>query len=145
MDKPSKYFFDLEKIRGKSKNIEELRNKEGEILITKEDILLEIEEFYTKLYKNEPTYKQQQDNIYKLLSEKKIPQTETETLGNLITIKEIKSALNQMQNNKSPGADGLPKEFYTTFCPELKEELAEMLNNIFLRKSLRNSQKQATI
>ena len=50
-----------------------------------------------------------------------------------------------MQNNKSPGADGLPKEFYITFWTELKEEICEMLNNIFLKKSLSNSQKQAII
>ena len=60
-------------------------------------------------------------------------------------MEEIKTALNQIQNNKSLGADGLPKEFYTTFWPVLKEELSEMLNNIFLKKSLSNSQKQATI
>ena len=88
MDKPSKYFFDLEKIRGKAKSIDEIRNNDGEILTTKEG-------------------KQQQDCIYKLLSEKKIQKSELETLGNLITTKEIKTALSQMQNNKSPGADGL--------------------------------------
>ena len=142
MDKPSKYFYDLEKIRGKSKNIDELKSKEGTILTRKEDILNEIENFYTKLYDREPTDKHQ-DKIYQLIKEKKIPQTET--IGNLITPKEVKTALNQMQNNKSPGADGLPKEFYITFWSELKEDICEMLNNIFLKKSLSNSQKQAII
>ena len=145
MDKPSKYFFDLEKIRGKAKSIDEIKNKEGEMLTTKEEILNEIEDFYSNLYKKEPTDKQQQEKIYRLLSKKKIEHSETETLGNLITAKEIKTAVNQMHNNKSPGTDGLPKEFYTTFWPELKDELVEMLNNVFLKQSLSTSQKQATL
>ena len=134
MDKPSKYFYDLEKIRGKSKNIDELKSKEGTILTRKEDILNEIENFYTKLYDKETTDKHQQDKIYQLIKEKKIPQTETEKIGNLVTLKEVKTALNQMQNNKSSGADELPKEFYITFWSEIKEDMCEMLNNIFLKK-----------
>ena len=70
MDKPSKYFYDLEKIRGKSKNIDELKNMEGSTLTRKEDILNEIENFFTKLYDKEPTDKHQQDRIYKLIKEK---------------------------------------------------------------------------
>ena len=145
MDKPSKYFYDLEKMRGKSKNIEELSNENGNTINTKEDILAEIEHFYTKLYSQEPTNKTEQEKIYKLLEKKQIDPSEMETLGDFITTKEIKTALNQMQSNKSPGSDGIPNEFYKTFWPELKEELCEMLNNIYIKQSLSQTQKQAII
>ena len=145
MDKPSKYFYDLEKMRGKSKNIEELSNENGNTINTKEDILAEIEHFYTKLYSQEPTNKTEQEKIYKLLEKKQIDPSEMETLGDFITTKEIKTALNQMQSNKSPDSDGIPNEFYKTFWPELKEELCEMLNNIYIKQSLSQTQKQAII
>ena len=32
-----------------------------------------------------------------------------------ITVEECVSAINDMENNKMPGLDGLPKEFYSIF------------------------------
>lgn len=40
-----------------------------------------------------------------------------------ITLEECKSALKLMQNDKSPGPDGLPKEFYTFAFPILDNHL----------------------
>ena len=50
-----------------------------------------------------------------------------------------------MSNNKSPGSDGLPKEFYSTFWDDIKEDLCEMLNNIYLKQELCESQKTAIV
>ena len=47
--------------------------------------------------------------------------------GNLLTNEEIWNALNEMQNNKSPGNDGLPSEFYVTFFNLLKIDLSDIL------------------
>ena len=37
-----------------------------------------------------------------------------------LTEKEVKDALNKMENNKTPGNDGLTKEFFETFWLEIK-------------------------
>ena len=48
-----------------------------------------------------------------------------------------------MSNNKSPGNDGLTKEFYETFWEDLKKALCASITKVFLRSELSNSQKQA--
>ena len=72
MDKPSQYFYDLEKIRGKSKNIMELVNDKGEVVKKPQDIINVIEKLYQDLYDEENTNKDEQDKIYKLLRKNKI-------------------------------------------------------------------------
>ena len=50
-----------------------------------------------------------------------------------------------MKNEKSPGSDGLTKEFYIIFWNDLKDILKEMLNNIYLANTLSESQKEGII
>ena len=45
-----------------------------------------------------------------------------------LTVNELTKAIQNMQDNKAPGADGLPKEFYITFWDELRPTFVEMLN-----------------
>ena len=62
-----------------------------------------------------------------------------------IGLQEISSALNTMVNNKSPGNDGLPKEFYLAFFPEIGDMLQQCLNTCYKERGLTASQKQAVI
>ena len=48
--------------------------------------------------------------------------------------KEIFQALKSMEENKSPGKDGIPMEFYLTFWHILKKDFAELINYIFFVK-----------
>ena len=50
-----------------------------------------------------------------------------------------------MQNNKSPGNDGLSKEFYETFWEELKKPFMYAIQKSYNIKQLCVSQKQAVI
>ena len=50
-----------------------------------------------------------------------------------------------MPNNKSPGNDGLPKEFYETFWEELKKPFMLAVKRSYNIKQLRVSQRQAVI
>ena len=65
--------------------------------------------------------------------------------GNLLTNEEIWNALNEMQNNKSPGNDGLPSEFYVTFFNLLKIDLLQCLNECWEKCELSNSQSQVIL
>ena len=111
MDRPSQYFYNLEKIRRKSKNITELLNDKGEIVNNQKEIMNTVEKFYQNLYDEEHTNKNDQNTIYKLLEKNKITEN-VNHIGALISEEEIKTALNKMSNKKSPGSDGLTKEFY---------------------------------
>ena len=50
-----------------------------------------------------------------------------------------------MENNKSPGNDGLTKEFYITFWNEVKAPLLLALEKGYLVKQLSTLPKQAVI
>ena len=50
-----------------------------------------------------------------------------------------------MENNKSPGNDGLYKEFYECFWNEIKNPFLASIHRAFLNQELSSSQKQAVI
>ena len=50
-----------------------------------------------------------------------------------------------MKNNKTPGNDGLTKEFYETFWDKLKTPLMKSINRDFYTKILSISQRQPVI
>ena len=58
---------------------------------------------------------------------------------------ELLKALKNMSNNKSPGNDGVTKEFYKTFWEDLKKPMCASITKAFHRGELSHSQKQATI
>ena len=55
------------------------------------------------------------------------------------------NSMKSMKNNKTPGNDGLTKEFYETFCDVLKTHLMDCVNQAFHTKILSISQRQAAI
>lgn len=75
----------------------------------------------------------------------KVSESDKEMCDQIITTKECYEALNQMGNSKTPGNDGLTKEFYMSFWSEVKEDLVNCLNNDFTCGTLTNSQKQIII
>ena len=50
-----------------------------------------------------------------------------------------------MPNNKSPGTDGLTKEFYETFWEEIKTRLCNSIKKSYQNEELSISQRQAVI
>ena len=58
---------------------------------------------------------------------------------------EVFKSLQSMDNDKSPGNDGLSKEFYECFWDEVKKPLLASIHKAFLNQELSSSQKQAVI
>ena len=63
----------------------------------------------------------------------------------MLTKKECWEALNAMKNGKSPGNDGLTKEFYVCFFNEISGNLVAALNRSFEVSQHSSSQRQAVI
>ena len=64
---------------------------------------------------------------------------------NDLTDKKLFDALKGIPNNKSPGDDGLTKEFYETFWNELKDSFINSIKLAYRKKTLSTSQRQAII
>ena len=72
----------------------------------------ECQKFYQKLYnKQKKTCQIKQNQLLENINSK-ISEKQNQTLIKEIEILEIKEALQNMENHKSPGIDGIPVEFY---------------------------------
>ena len=92
---------------------------------------------FRSLYTKVPLCENTQGNI-----KKQIPNTDKTQLEQHLTSDELLEALKQMKDDKSPGLDGLPKEFYNTFWDTIKNDITYLYNYIlFNKKELSNTQK----
>ena len=62
-----------------------------------------------------------------------------------LTAKDLYNSLKSMQSDKSPGNDGLTKEFYETFQTELKKIFVDSVSEVKEKEILSTSQRQAVI
>ena len=62
-----------------------------------------------------------------------------------ISLEEIKSILESFQNNKSPGNDGIPIEFYKTCWNLISDSFIECVNESFKFGEISNTQRKAVI
>lgn len=142
-EKPSKYFLMKEKARAKAKNLKRLVSSNGVIIDQNDDIISECKKFYENLYSAEPIDEAVADlflDHVPVLSE-----TNRELCEGQITKEECFLALSKMQNNKSPGQDGLPKEFYVKVFPIIGEKFVEMVNSCLAGSTLSPSQRHGLI
>ena len=105
-----------------------------------------IYQFYQQLYMEKQNISE--DSICNFLNDITIPSLTTEQSlsceGNL-TEKEIYNSLISFENNKSPGNDGLTKEFYYTFWDDIKDTFMKSLKESKKLKYFCASQRQAII
>ena len=64
---------------------------------------------------------------------------------NDLTDKKLFDLLKGIPNNKSPGNDGLTKEFYEMFWDELKDSFINSIKLAYQKKALSTSHRQAVI
>ena len=150
-EKPTKYFFNLEKNNYEKKLIREIKLENDEIISNSAQVNKEIEDFYSKMYTSKITNNNTSEhnhNIHTFIDGLDIPQLNTEEQERLekdLTLEELKDALNSFADNKSPGEDGFTKEFYQAFFDFLWKDLLNSYNAAFDKGSLSISQKRGTI
>ena len=102
--------------------------------------------FYQNLYSKQIDFKQ--NDLINYLDKISLPSLSNgqKLICDVITIgKEIYDALKSMENNKTPGNDGLSKEFYEVFWNDVKIPLLASIDDVFMKEELSTSQKQAVI
>lgn len=91
-------------------------NSTGDVVHNPQEINEVFKDFYSKLYSSE--HNVNQSDIDTFLNNLQLPRLSEEYANRLeapISPVELHTALNKMTNNKSPGPDGFPAEFYKFF------------------------------
>ena len=143
-EKPTKYFFNLEKMRQQKKEMTELKYHSSELLSDSKDIRKEMNDFYQDLFSEEEVDLEAQEWLLDQLS-MSLDEQEQASCEGLLTVEECREALNGMDTGKSPGIFGLTAEFYIAFWAVLGSDLVEVLNYGFQHGQLSISQRRGLL
>ena len=146
-EKSTKYFLGLEKRHFNKKKITKLKTDNKE-LTSEKDILNEAKRFYSNLYtsKSSPST-EEQNNFFQKIDENlvKLNDQEQESGEGLLTKHECLESLKSMKNEKSPGCDGLPSEFYKVFWKDIADLYVNAINKAYKEGHLSISQRRGVI
>lgn len=128
-ERPTKYFFNLEKRNYNRKTITELRTESETVTNNESQILEAIENYYSELYAS--ANNSQENNVDEFTEHLKIPKlsdADRDGIEGPLSYEECKKALDTFQNNKAPGEDGFTVEFYMFFFDLLGHDLVASFN-----------------
>ena len=140
----SKYFLNLEKHRQENNSIKELLCNDDKIVTDTDSILDEQYKFYSNLYS---CVEIDQNKMHELLdfNDKKVDEDDIEICDGEVCEEEIRKAIWEMANNKSPGSDGLTVEFYRHFYTFLQEILMKIFSTVHEKKILSRSMRSGIL
>ena len=142
-EKPSQFFFQKEK-RGRRKTCRALNTSTGLRVTDQEDIMQEQVRFYKDLYNRVPTDTAAQERLLNLI-DRQLTEEERNSCEGPLSESECFAALRAMSPGKTPGTDGLPKEFYAAYWDLLKSDFVEMANSCLEIGQMPESLRQALI
>ena len=148
-EKPTNYFFNLEKRNYEKKVIAQLNLENGVIISDMKQINKEIESFYSNLLEtnlsNPDDFNEDFNAFVEDIDTPQLSPEESMALESNLTLDELKNVLKSFQNNKSPGEDGFSKEFYETFFDLIGIHLLNSYNEAFNNGQLSISQRRGVI
>ena len=127
-EKNSKYFLNLEKLIYRRKHISSLIDHNGTRINDPKEILKEERDFFKELYsaRNVDPNSEEFSDFFNV--DFQLPEEMTSTCEGEITLAECTRALSMIQNNKSPGSDGLTTEFYRAFWDIISNYVVNSFN-----------------
>ena len=147
-ERPTRYFCQLEKERGLDKTIAKLDHPTtGAKCTSSRDMGDAASSFYGDLFS--PDAPDNLDAINALLN--RVPGTtcldaaQTALCDSAISLDDLKTALDSTASGKTPGIDGLPKEFYSTFWDVVGPMLMDMVNHSLATGTLPASLRQGVV
>ena len=129
-EKPSKYFCSLEKFYYTEKTVKKVVTDNGKVITEQISILKELSNYYENLFKSRDAelLDCNIDELNSLTGLKKLSKNDSKLLEGRLTIQEISKSLKAMKNQKCPGIDGFPAEFFKVFWGKLKFFVLRSLN-----------------
>ena len=136
-----KYFLTLEQSRSKNKQMSATKRHDGVVTKNRKEILEQQVQFYEKLYQSDQAVKFEQ----KIPPVTKLNNAQMLELGKDITVSEIGVAIARMPRYRTPGADGLPADFYKVFFVKIKQLLSDVYKDALRQKKLHISARRGVI
>ena len=140
-EKPSRFFLRKEQSRAGKKLTKLLVN--GMETTSIGEVVTECGRFYSDLYNHDPVDESVAE--YLLQGCPRLTTENSESCDGMITVDECIIAIKQMDNEKTPGSDGLPKEFYSKFFYLFSHFFVDVCNNLFVGGLLTGSQREGII
>ena len=140
-EKNTKYFYSLEKAKYNAKTCYKLITERGQEIENPIEILQEQRDFYAKLYEVDKDVDFSLTNNYNI----HVPQEIQEMQNQQITLEELEQAIKLMNNNKTPGEDGIPVDFYKVFWTKIKEPFYNMMCECFEKEELHQSARRGIL
>ena len=113
-EKPTKYFCSLEHHNYTEKTVKKVIIKDRTEVSDQKHILNELKSYYSNLFKSQDLQLENFDlnELLYAYHVNKLDNLQSESIDGPLTYTEIHMALKQMKNNKTPGIDGFPAEFF---------------------------------
>ena len=140
-EKSTKYFFSLEKAKYNAKTCFKLIDQNNQEIVEQDKILQEQKRYYEELYSIDQDVKFTLENHDNILVPKEIQEEQEKQ----ITLEELQSAIKGMNNNKTPGQDGIPVDFYKVFWTILKLPFYRMLEQVFEQEQLHDTARRGIL
>ena len=140
----SRYFHALEKRNAKDKLWNKILDEKGEMRHGTLQVIDTQVEYYSELYKSEQIDRDEAKHYLDGL-ENSLTDELRKYLDSDIEITEVRNAVMKMKNNKSPGPDGIPIEFYKYYWDEIATDLLQVYESSYQIQELPQSQYQAII
>ena len=132
-ERPTQYFCSLEQHNYLNKTIKKVKKKDNTLITDQGQILLELKNFYSQLYRaqDESLKELDLDLIFKDIKLSRITNDQATSIEGDLKEEELFESLKNMKNNKSPGIDGFPAEFLKAFWKYLGKWILRALNTSF--------------
>ena len=134
-ERNTKYFYSLEKAKYNAKTCYKIIDDQGQELVQADQIITKQYKFYSELYQEE------KDVIFTLKnnSSTRVPQEIKIMQEQQLTIRDLEEAIKTMNNQKTPGEDGIPVDFYKVFWVRIKECFFGMVGQCYEQGQLHES------
>ena len=138
------YYTKLEKMRAEQNTVFSLMNKNGQLVEGTDQVSEVIYNFYNHLYTKEVECEKTQEDLLKGITIT-LSEEERNKLDEEFTAEELGLSMKDLKKNKSPGSDGLTKEFYDFFWDMLCPFYMDCIKEIDEKLELTDSQKKGLI
>lgn len=145
-ERPTAFFLGLEKRQYKDKTITSIKDDDGRIRTTNDDILEYERKYFSSIYKEDPAALGPLEDLDVL--KEHIPQVSPahRQMNDLpFSHRDFLFALKQLNKNKTPGSDGITPEFYLHFWEELHQLFFDSIMYSMEQGSLTEEQRSGVI